>query len=72
MSEEWFWKTEPRVVVNMIKEKQVIEKEKAKQLALYISCYIWGKDPDEEIEDKKELAGIDKPVSEDMLRAFNI
>ena len=70
MSEEWFWETEPRVVVNMIKEKQLIEKEKAKQLAMFVACYVWGTDPEEET--KKEVAGIDKPVSEEQLRAFNL
>lgn len=69
MSEEWFWETEPRVVVSMIDEKQVIEKEKAKLNAFYIACFIVGKNPDEVSE--KEIAGIDKPVTEEQLRAFN-
>ena len=70
MSEDWFWNTEPRVVVNMIKEKQIIEREKAKQLALYIACYVWGEDPDKNI--KQEVVGIDKPVSNDLVnKMFN-
>lgn len=71
MSEEWFWKTEPRVVVNMINEKKKIDLGKTKLLAFYVSCYVWGKDPDEN-EKKKEVAGIDKPVSAEMLKAFNL
>ena len=39
-----------------------------KSQAVYIASYVWGKDPDK--EEKKEIEGIDKPVSAEALRSF--
>lgn len=70
MSEDWFWNTEPRVVVNMLNEKQELDRYKIKALATYIACYVWGNDPDENT--KKEVAGINKPVTEDILSKMGL
>jgi hypothetical protein len=67
-SEEWFWDSELRIVWNLIHEKKEIEKVKAKNLAIYIASYVWGKDPVE--EEETEIAGRDKPVDEKLLRGF--
>lgn len=70
MSEEWFWNTEPKIIIALINEKKKIDLEKIKIQAFYISNYVWGNDPDVKL--KKEIAGIDKPVSEEMLKSFNL
>lgn len=68
-SEEWFWDSELRIVWNLIHQKKEIEKVQQKNLAIYIACYVWGKNPDEE-ETETEIAGRDKPVDEKLLRGF--
>lgn len=68
MSEEWFWDSELRIVWNLINERQKTEAIKMKSQAVYIASYVWGKDPDK--EEKKEIEGIDKPVSAEALRSF--
>ena len=64
-SEEWFWESTPRLVMALIDQKKEIEKVNMKNQAIYIACYVWGKDPDE-FEDnsnkKKPIPGIDIPV----------
>lgn len=71
MSEEWFWNSLPRVVIAMIDEKKRIDLEEIKTQAYYIASFVWGNNPDE-LEENKEVAGIDKPVSENMLKGFNL
>lgn len=68
--ETWFWNSEPRVVINLINEKQKIDLEKIKAQSAYIACCVWGKDPDEVNGNKKEILGIDKPVDPSLLRGF--
>lgn len=72
MSEDWFWNTEPRVVFNMINEKQRIDKEKCKLQAYYVACFISGQDPDENEQhsEAKKLPGVDVPVNENSLKSF--
>lgn len=67
MSEDWFWKTEPKKVIAMLDEKRNIDKEKSKLNAYYVACMMVGKNPDEE---DNGTAGIDYPVTEDMLKGF--
>ena len=67
-SEEWFWDSELRIVWNLIHQKKEIEKVQQKNLAIYIACYVWGKNPDE--DEETEIAGRDKPVDEKLLRGF--
>lgn len=40
-----------------------------KNQAIYIACYVWGKDPDEfeETNDKKPIPGVDVPISQDLV-----
>ena len=74
-SEEWFWNSEPRIVINLIKEKRKIERINQKNLAGYISCCVWGKNPndldglDGDDGDGK-VAGRDKPIDPRLLRGL--
>ena len=63
-SEEWFWESTPRLVMALIDQKKKIEKVNMKNQAIYIACYVWGKDPNEfeEKDSKKLIPGIDIPV----------
>lgn len=49
----------------LIDQKNEIETIKAKNVAIYISCYVWGKDPDEikERDKRKPIPGIDIPIN---------
>lgn len=69
-SEEWFWDSELRIVWNIIAEKRRLDEIKMKNQAIYIASYVWGKDPDDGNEDKKEIAGRDKPINPEMLRGL--
>lgn len=68
-SEEEFWESTPQKVMALIDQKNKIEKIKQKNLAIYIACYVWGKNPDEFEEDKtrKPIPGIDVPISQDLV-----
>jgi hypothetical protein len=46
-SEEWFWKCTPRKLVNMIKQWNEIEKQKAKVAGICLYACMNGKNPDE-------------------------
>lgn len=72
MSEEWFWNSEPRIVINLINEKKKIEKVNQKNLAAYISCCVWGKDPNEidGTNTEEGVAGRDKPIDPNLLRGL--
>lgn len=68
-SEDWFWSTEPRIVINLIEEKKKIDIERMKTQGAFIACCVWGKNPDE-LTKKKEVLGIDKPVNPSMLKGW--
>ena len=68
MTEEQFWESTPRKIIALIDQKNEIEKVKQKNQAIYIACYVWGKDPDEiENERKGPIPGIDIPVDESLV-----
>lgn len=70
LSEEYFWESTPRKIIALIDQKNEIEKVKAKNLAIYTACYVWGKDPDENEKEDKPVAGRDIPISETALRGL--
>lgn len=68
LSEEFFWESTPRKIITLIDQKNEIEKVKQKNLAIYIACYVWGKDPDEmEKKERGPIPGIDIPASESLV-----
>ena len=71
LSEGYFWESTPRKIIALIDQKKEIERAKTKNLAVYIACMVWGKDPDE-MENKKSepIAGRDYPASESNLKGF--
>lgn len=69
MTEEDFWRIEPRVLINLLNEKKRIDKEKIKTQAIFTASYVWGKDPEENTKDKP-IPGIDVPVDASALRGF--
>ena len=75
-SEEWFWNSEPRIVISLISEHQRLERVKQKNLAGYIACCVWGKDPNDydgdniKSNENGKVPGRDIPISEDRLRGF--
>ena len=70
LSEEYFWESTPRKIIALIDQKKEVEKVQQKNLAIYIACYVWGKDPDENEIDNKPVAGRDIPISENTLRGL--
>lgn len=72
-SEEWFWASEPRVVLALVEKKNELKKYEQKNLAAYIACCVWGKDPSEidgENKENKKVPGRDVPVDPALLRGF--
>lgn len=71
-SEEWFWESELRIVWNLIAKKKEIEKANQKNLAAYIALCVWGKNPSDYDEPKKEteVAGRDKPIDPALLKGL--
>ena len=67
-TEEYFWESTPRKIIALIDQKKEIEKTNQKNLAIYIACYVWGKNPDE-IEDEEQgpIPGIDVPVDQSLV-----
>lgn len=62
-----------RIVWNLLEENKKIEKAKAKLLAAYIACTIWGKNPDmlEESEcTEKLIPGVDVPIDPELIRGL--
>lgn len=61
-----------RIVWNLIEENKKLKKIEQKNLACYIACCVWGKNPDEiEGEEVKEgIAGIDYPADDRLIGAF--
>ena len=70
ISEADFWKSTPKKIIALIDQKNEIEKIKAKNQAIYIACYVWGKDPDKYEEDDGPVAGRDVPISEGALKSL--
>lgn len=71
LTEEYFWKSTPRNIVAIIDQKRKIEETEQKNQAIYIACYVWGKDPDEMKKNEDgPVAGRDVPISESALRGF--
>ena len=69
MSEENFWESTPRKIIALIDQKKEIEMAKIKNLAVFIACYVWGKDP-EENNGEKLVAGRDKPIDPSALKGL--
>lgn len=68
LTEEYFWESEPKKIIALIDQKNEIEKVKQKNLAIYIASYVWGKDPDEMENKKRDLIpGIDIPIDEGLV-----
>lgn len=71
-TEEWFWQTEPRIVFSLVEQKRKLKQIEQKNLAAYIACCVWGKDPSEidgtNIDEK--VPGRDIPVDPALLRGF--
>ena len=70
ISEANFWKSTPKKIIALIDQKNEIEKIKAKNQAVYIACYVWGKDPDKYEENDGPVAGRDIPISESALNSL--
>jgi hypothetical protein len=72
MSEEWFWNCTPKKLIAILEEKKRIEKVKQKNLAIYIACYVWGKNPDkyEVADNNAPIAGRDVPIDPTRLNAL--
>jgi len=71
MTEEYFWNSTPRKIISLINEKRKIDKVNQKNLAIYIACYVWGKEPDD-FEDadngkRKPIPGIDIPADDSLI-----
>lgn len=63
-----FWESTPRYIIALIDQKKEIEKVKMKNQAIYIACYVWGKDP-EEFEEKERglIPGVDIPINPELV-----
>ena len=70
ISEADFWESTPRKIIALIDQKNKIEKAKTKNLAVYIACMVWGKDPDDMEEKKGPVPGRDIPISENALKGL--
>ena len=71
MSEDFFWESTPRKIIALIDQKKEIEKINQKNQAIYIACYVWGKDPDEiETDRKKKIPGIDIPADPNAVKSL--
>ena len=72
ISETDFWESTPRKILALIDQKKTIERAKTKNLAVYIACMVWGKDPDEIENPDAPVAGRDVPISESALKGLLI
>ena len=70
ISEAGFWESTPRKIIALIDQKNEIEKVKAKNLAIYTACYVWGNDPDKMEKTDGPVAGRDVPISEGALKSL--
>ena len=70
ISEADFWKSTPKKIIALIDQKNEIEKARIKNQAVYIACYVWGKDPDEHEDKGGPVPGRDIPISEGALKGL--
>lgn len=70
ISEADFWKSTPKKIIALIDQKNEIEKARIKNQAVYIACYVWGKDPDKYEDNDGPVAGRDIPISEGALKGL--
>ncbi len=72
ITETDFWESTPRKIIALIDQKNKIEKIKQKNQAIYIACYVWGKNPpDDDVIDKtKPVAGRDVPIDPTALKGL--
>lgn len=70
LGEAYFWESTPRKIIALIDQKNEIEKARLKNQAVYIACYVWGKDPDKYEEEDGPVAGRDVPISEGALKSL--
>ena len=70
LSEQYFWESTPRKIIALIDQKKEIEKARLKNQAIYIACYVWGKDPDKYEDKGGPVAGRDIPISEGALKGL--
>ena len=70
MTEQAFWESTPRKIIALIDQKKEIEKARLKNQAIYIACYVWGKDPDKYEDNDGPVAGRDVPISEGALKGL--
>ena len=70
ISEADFWKSTPKKIIALIDQKNEIEKARIKNQAIYIACYVWGKDPDKYEDNDEPVAGRDIPISEGALKGL--
>ena len=69
MTEQEFWESTPRKIIALIDQKNKIEKIKQKNQAIYIACYVWGKEPEdfEDDDKRKPIPGIDIPADDSLI-----
>ena len=70
ISEADFWKSTPKKIIALIDQKNEIEKARIKNQAIYIACYVWGKDPDKYEDNGGPVAGRYIPISEGALKGL--
>ena len=70
LGEETFWESTPKKIIALIDQKREIEKARLKNQAVYIACYVWGKDPDKYEDNGGPVAGRDVPISESALNSL--
>lgn len=70
LSEDYFWESTPRKIIALIDQKKEIEKVRTKNLAIYIACYVWGKDPEENTNADGPVAGRDVPIDPSALNGL--
>jgi hypothetical protein len=70
LSEDYFWESTPRKIIALIDQKKEIEKVRTKNLAVYIACYVWGKDPEENEKADGPVAGRDVPIDPSALNGL--
>ena len=70
LNEQYFWESTPKKIIALIDQKKEIEKARLKNQAIYIACYVWGKDPDKYEDKGGPVAGRDIPISEGALKGL--
>lgn len=72
LSEKEFWESTPKKIIALIDQKNKIEKVRQKNQAIYIACYVWGKTPPENDNEKENspVAGRDIPIDPMALKGF--